>query len=93
MLEHVLGIFSVFQVFIQYYINIHVYIYIYIYIYLYLFIHRYEYIYIYIYINDPSAGPKTKILLRLGAKHRCQDLVAKIGQPASGSQDLEARIC
>ena len=49
------------------------------------------YIYIYIYMS-PARDPKQGNLLRLEKNRRCQDLVAKIGQPAFGSQDLVARI-
>ena len=39
----------------------------------------------------PARDPKLVNVLRLEAKRSCQDLVAKIGQPALGSQDLVAR--
>ena len=50
---------------------------------------------------DPSTRPQTMILLRLGTKHRSQDLVDKIGQqhlvariwkPGSRSHNVVARI-
>ena len=47
---------------------------------------------IYIYIVTPARDPKQENVLRLKTKRRCRDLVVKIGQPAFGSQGLEARI-